>query len=81
MTDQASNHDLALAEEFAAATADLRLGRPLHTYGSLGSTNEVAMLLAESGAPEGTLVIPRGSCGAKGGRGAPGIRRGARASG
>jgi BirA family biotin operon repressor/biotin-[acetyl-CoA-carboxylase] ligase len=56
MTEKISNDDLELAEELETAIASLRFGRPLHTYGSLGSTNEVAMLLAESGASEGTLV-------------------------
>jgi BirA family biotin operon repressor/biotin-[acetyl-CoA-carboxylase] ligase len=56
MTDPVSHPDPPLAEALEAATTGLRFGRPLHTYRSLGSTNEVATLLAESGAPEGTLV-------------------------
>lgn len=35
----------------------LRLGRPLHVFAQLGSTNDHARELAEAGAPEGTLVL------------------------
>jgi BirA family biotin operon repressor/biotin-[acetyl-CoA-carboxylase] ligase len=50
------SEDQLLALEIEHAVAGLRLGTPLHTYGSLGSTNEVASRLAEAGAAEGTLV-------------------------
>jgi BirA family biotin operon repressor/biotin-[acetyl-CoA-carboxylase] ligase len=33
------------------------LGLPLHVLSSVGSTNDVALGLAESGAPEGTLIV------------------------
>ncbi len=33
------------------------LGREIHSFKSIGSTNETARRLAESGSPEGTLVI------------------------
>lgn len=48
--------DLLLADELQVVTRGLRLGSPLHTYGRLGSTNDVAAKLANDGAPEGTLV-------------------------
>jgi BirA family biotin operon repressor/biotin-[acetyl-CoA-carboxylase] ligase len=48
--------DLILSDEVEHALAGAAFGRPLHSFGSLGSTNTVALRLAESGAPEGTLV-------------------------
>jgi BirA family biotin operon repressor/biotin-[acetyl-CoA-carboxylase] ligase len=40
----------------AKALSGLRLGQPLHSYETIGSTNDEARRLAEAGAPEGTLV-------------------------
>lgn len=48
--------DLLSPDDIEAAIAGFSLGRPLHTYGRVGSTNTAAAELAESGAPEGTLV-------------------------
>jgi BirA family biotin operon repressor/biotin-[acetyl-CoA-carboxylase] ligase len=48
--------DLLLPDELEHELGRCRLGTPLHTYGSVGSTNTVAQRLADSGAPEGTLV-------------------------
>ena len=48
--------DLLLADEIEPALSGRRFGRPLHSYGRLGSTNVVARRLAEAGAPEGTVV-------------------------
>jgi len=48
--------DLMLPDELEHELADARFGRPLYTYGSVGSTNAVAARLADAGAPEGTLV-------------------------
>jgi BirA family biotin operon repressor/biotin-[acetyl-CoA-carboxylase] ligase len=36
---------------------DHRIGWSVHAYGSIGSTNDTAKILADSGAPEGTLVV------------------------
>jgi BirA family biotin operon repressor/biotin-[acetyl-CoA-carboxylase] ligase len=48
--------DLLIADEIEHSLGGAGFGRPLFTYGSLGSTNTVALQLAESGSPEGTLV-------------------------
>jgi BirA family biotin operon repressor/biotin-[acetyl-CoA-carboxylase] ligase len=41
----------------------------VHTYGSVGSTNDVARRLARGGAPEGTLVLAETQTGGRGRRG------------
>lgn len=48
--------DLMLPDELEDELDGDRFGRPLYTYGSVGSTNAVALRLADAGAPEGTLV-------------------------
>lgn len=48
--------DLLLADEIEHATNGLRLGKPLYTYGRIGSTNTAAAELAAAGAAEGALV-------------------------
>ncbi|MCK5734099.1 MAG: biotin--[acetyl-CoA-carboxylase] ligase [Candidatus Latescibacteria bacterium] len=43
-----------------------RLGQRVHCYGRVRSTNDVAMRLAEGGAPEGTLVVAECQTGGRG---------------
>lgn len=45
------------SDSLARALAGLRFGRPLHFFPQIGSTNDEAKRLADSGAPEGTLVV------------------------
>ncbi len=45
------------AEELLHYLSGLRLGHPVYLYRTIGSTNDEAKLLADSGAPEGLLVI------------------------
>lgn len=48
--------DLMLPDELEYELEGGRFGRPLFTYGSVGSTNTVASRLADSGVPEGAVV-------------------------
>jgi BirA family transcriptional regulator, biotin operon repressor / biotin---[acetyl-CoA-carboxylase] ligase len=48
--------DLAQALEQARQSLD-RIGAPLHYYGTVGSTNDIAASMAEQGAAEGTTVV------------------------
>ncbi|MFH2054467.1 MAG: biotin--[acetyl-CoA-carboxylase] ligase [bacterium] len=52
-----ANADPLLAAEIEYRLKTEKLGRVLHQYGDIGSTNIRAAELAESGAPEGTLVL------------------------
>ncbi len=45
------------AEELLHFLAGLRFGHPVYLYRTIGSTNDEAKLLADSGAPEGLLVV------------------------
>jgi len=45
------------AEELLHYLSGLRFGHPIYLYRTIGSTNDEAKLLADSGAPEGLLVI------------------------
>jgi BirA family biotin operon repressor/biotin-[acetyl-CoA-carboxylase] ligase len=45
------------AEALLHYLANLQLGHPVYLFRTIGSTNDEAKLLAESGAPEGLLVI------------------------
>ena len=45
------------AEELLHRLGGLRLGHPVYLFRTIGSTNDEAKLLADSGAPEGLLVI------------------------
>lgn len=46
-----------------------RIGRPLHAYETVGSTNDVARALASAGAPEGASVLARAQERGRGRRG------------
>lgn len=45
------------AERITAALTTRRLGRPVHYFATIGSTNDVAHQLARDGAADGTLII------------------------
>ena len=45
------------AEELLHYLSGLRFGHPIYLFRTIGSTNDEAKLLADSGAPEGLLVI------------------------
>jgi BirA family transcriptional regulator, biotin operon repressor / biotin---[acetyl-CoA-carboxylase] ligase len=49
--------DVILPEILLAGLKSRVMGKEIHSFKSIGSTNEVAKRLAESGAAEGTLVI------------------------
>lgn len=49
--------DLLLSTELKDALKTKILGNQIHTFQSLGSTNDVAFRLAEAGAPEGTIIV------------------------
>jgi hypothetical protein len=42
-----------------------RLGATVHYFTEIGSTNDVAARLADSGAPDGTLVVASGDIGTR----------------
>lgn len=54
-----NRRDRAWEEDLAVRLATERLGHPLFGYDTVDSTNEIAKLLAERGAPEGTTVGAR----------------------
>jgi len=49
--------------------ATRRLGRPLHVHGDVGSTNDLALDLLQSGAPHGTTVVADRQTAGRGQRG------------
>ena len=53
----AHSGDLLLPDQMAVALRGRRFGKPLFSYGRIGSTNEAASRLASAEAPEGTLVV------------------------
>ena len=58
--------DLMLAEEIRRNLKAGQMGREIHSYLSLISTNNTAFKLAEGGTAEGTIVIAEGQMGGKG---------------
>lgn len=48
---------MTLAEELTPMLPGLSFGQPIHVFERIGSTNDEARRLGESGAPAGTLVI------------------------
>lgn len=53
-------------EALTEALAGLRFGHPLHYFAEVGSTNDEARRLAETGAPEGALVAAEAQTAGKG---------------
>lgn len=49
--------DLLLPSLIERQLDSIRLGKPIHHYVQLGSTNDIADQLASDGAPEGTMVV------------------------
>lgn len=49
--------DILTATEVLNGLATNTLGRTVHAYGSVGSTNDIAVRLTEEGAAEGSIVI------------------------
>ncbi len=61
--------DVLTETECRERLAGCRLGSPVYCFGEIDSTNVRAKLLAEKGAPEGTLVIAESQTDGKGRRG------------
>jgi BirA family biotin operon repressor/biotin-[acetyl-CoA-carboxylase] ligase len=53
----ASRPDVLTPEEVLSGLSTRRMGRPMHSFRRVPSTNDVAMELARHGAPEGTMVV------------------------
>lgn len=58
--------DRMIDTEILAGLKTRTFGKQLHCYNRLGSTNTRAMELAESGAPEGTIVVAEEQSGGRG---------------
>jgi len=52
-----SSPDILSASEIISGLTTKTMGREVHCYEELGSTNDQGRMLAEQGAPDGTLVI------------------------
>jgi BirA family biotin operon repressor/biotin-[acetyl-CoA-carboxylase] ligase len=63
------NRDALTEESILPLLQDHRIAWRVHAYGSVVSTNDTAKRLAESGAPEGTLVVAETQTGGYGRRG------------
>lgn len=63
--------DLLYPQEIRRGLDLARLGRQIHHFSELDSTNDLALRLAEEGAPEGTLVVAEAQRRGRGRRGRP----------